>query len=277
MVMPETMMSPVELDKESNSVKAPLFQAKKSSLVLENTDFSTMDTIGREQLLEYRSNLVIIDPRDFYEYYSLHIRGAINKPLNSLNPSLIRKLINIGRPHGIVFYCNSSSSSLAHRAASKAKLWGISNVYVYEEGIFDWALNNPDYTNCFNKPLSEYPEGYLLRKIQQSRSHFIPLNQFHEKVADSYMIIDIRMRHERKHQLVTFKNQKVLQFDQLARHIKQGNLNDTERLLIYDNDEHSCTLLHMHLNEAKFSNYFFLRGGVINNSSIRDYTVEAKP
>ena len=200
---------------------------------------------------------MIIDPRDFYEYYALHIKGAINKPLQSLNPSLIRKLINIGSPHGIVFYSNSATSSLAHRAASKAMLWGINNVYVYEEGIFEWSLEYPEFSNSLNKQLSNYPEGYLLRQIQLSRQHFIPLKDFQKRVNDSHMIIDIRMRHERKHQLITFRNQKVIELDKLVRNIKQGNVAKNQSLLIYDNDEHSCTLLHIYLLEAGIKNFFF--------------------
>jgi rhodanese-related sulfurtransferase len=245
---------------------------KLSDLVLEGQSYEDIKTITMDEVLSNYKKLLIIDPREFYEYKVLNIKGSINRPLSSLNPSVIKKLMNIGNAEGIVFYSNGKNSSIAHRAANKSFLWGNEFTYVLEDGIFELAIKYPQAISYDGKLLQDFPKEVMGDWFNGANKHFLGIDEFQQiSQRQDYMIIDVRPRHERKAELVSFRNQKVIGFDQVVRYLYQKNSPLPQKLLIYDTDEHQCILLYHYLIENKFSDFYFLKGGVINNSSLTNY------
>jgi len=239
-----------------------------SSFSIEKQNFGTLRTITSQEIVKNRDQLLIVDPRQLYEYRLLHIKDSIHVPLPSIQDSLIKKLIALGKVNGIVFYANSPKSSIVHGAALKFFLWGYKNRFVFEKGIFNWACKHPELSKRDNLPLDKISGNPLFIMLTESKNRFIPPIDFQEKVEDqNYMLVVIRPIHERKGPLVCFKNQKVLSFDEIVPYIYTQNSFLSKNLLIYDSDEHQCLLLHSYLKENGYTDFYFLKGGVPNSAT----------
>ncbi|MFZ8825301.1 MAG: rhodanese-like domain-containing protein, partial [Candidatus Caldipriscus sp.] len=73
--------------------------------------------------------------KEMYEYRIEHIKGAISAPVNIIDTYFEKGIIPTNKP--IVFYC-ACPHHLSEIAASKAKEYGIKNVFVLNEGFFAW-------------------------------------------------------------------------------------------------------------------------------------------
>ena len=215
------------------------------SFSIEKQNFGTLRTITSQEIIKNTDQLLIVDPRHFYEYRLLHIKDSIHVPLSSIQESPIKKLIAFGKVNGIVFYANSPKSSIAYGAALKFLLWGHKNRFVFKKGIFNWACKHPELCERDYLSLDKILGNPLFIMLTESKNHLILLIDFHEKVEDhNYMLVDIRTIHERKDPLVCFKNQKVLSFDEIVLYIYTQNSFLSKNLQIFYRDEHQCLPLH---------------------------------
>ncbi len=69
------------------------------------------------------------------EYSNLHIKGAINIPLESISKESRAKFSNDDE---IVVYCSDSSCTASPKAAEKLEKLGFKNVYHFKGGKKEW-------------------------------------------------------------------------------------------------------------------------------------------
>jgi rhodanese-related sulfurtransferase len=239
-----------------------------SSFSIGKQNFDSLRAITSQEIVKNRDQLLIVDPRQFYEYRILHIKDSIHVPLSSIQDSLIKKLIALGKVNGIFFYADSPKSSIAHRATLKSLLLGHKNTFFFEKGIFNWACKPPELLERDNLLLDKISGNPLFRMLKENKNHSITLIDFQEKVEDqNYMLVGIRPIHKRKDPLVCFKNQQVLSFDEIVLYIHTQNSFLSKYLLIYDTDIHQCLLLHSYLKENGNIDFYFLKGGFLNSAN----------
>jgi len=114
-----------------------------------NTEFPCRDRfpdipfIELENLNARYEQVVVVDVRSELEYNTLHIKNAINIPLSS--PDFIERMKGLRSEMNktIVTYCNGKTCMKSFKAARKAKTNKISDVIVFDAGIFDWTKKYP--------------------------------------------------------------------------------------------------------------------------------------
>ena len=79
---------------------------------------------------------VVIDARNPEEYQEVHIRGAINVPVNSFHE--FRHLLPKDKTVKLIFYCNGVKCGKSKRAAQMAAEEGYSNINIYAAGMPVW-------------------------------------------------------------------------------------------------------------------------------------------
>ena len=95
-------------------------------------------TIDRETLKRKLDNgediklIEVLMPKPFNE---VHIKGAINIPLNSIAKEASR---SYNKEDEIIVYCADTECKASPAAAEKLETFGFSNVYDYEGGKKDW-------------------------------------------------------------------------------------------------------------------------------------------
>ena len=97
--------------------------------------YRTIDRDTLKQKLDDEEDVKLIEvlmPRPFEE---IHIRGAINIPLNTIGKEASRRF---GKDDFIVVYCADSACQASPRAAEKLDTFGFTNVWDYVEGKRDW-------------------------------------------------------------------------------------------------------------------------------------------
>ncbi|HEB58937.1 MAG TPA: rhodanese-like domain-containing protein [Gammaproteobacteria bacterium] len=218
-----------------------------------------------KQLYENRDRVVIVDARSPFEFSTLSIKGAINIPYTDSDfIERVRKLrTNSNRP--IVFYCNGRTCFKSYKAARKAMHRGISDVYAYDAGVFEWAQAYP-------------AEAVLLGETPIDPSHIISGADFKkrlltpleftrriEKLAarDKSMVIDVRDLRQRaavglfpRHEYWAALEEmnKLLSLVRKAR--REG-----KTLFIYDAVGKQVRWVQYRLQREGVNNYYFMKGG----------------
>jgi len=150
--------------------------------------YSQVDIYETEKLFSDFDNVIVIDARSQYEYNVLHINGAINVPINSKTfASQLSELSNQGKP--LIFYCNGHTCYKSYKAVLKAKQAGISNVYSYDSGVFDWANAYPEKTTMLN--VTPMNPASIISKNKLSERSLNP-KDFNNKITDDSIILDIK-------------------------------------------------------------------------------------
>jgi rhodanese-related sulfurtransferase len=92
---------------------------------------------------------VIIDARNPEEYQEVHIKGAINVPVNKCQD--FKHLLPKDKSVRLIFYCNGVKCGKSKRAAKKATEEGYTNMNVFAAGMPVWEEKGypiyagPDY------------------------------------------------------------------------------------------------------------------------------------
>ncbi len=92
---------------------------------------------------------VVIDARNPEEYQEVHIKGAINVPVNKFQE--FKHLLPKDKSIKLIFYCNGIKCGKSKRAAKKAAEEGYTNIKVYAAGMPVWEEKGypiyagPDY------------------------------------------------------------------------------------------------------------------------------------
>ena len=199
---------------------------------------------------------VVVDARSNFEFNVIHIKGAINLPVNSDDFfTEINKLAQ-KTDNTIVFYCNGRRCMKSFKAAVKSKL---SNIFVFDAGVFEWAKEHPKKSVLMGEsPL------YLDKLISSSKlkEHFIPLSDFEQLIQES-VLIDVRDLKERRGNglfLLADKSAPLGNTKKLDRYVNKA-IKENKTLLAYDNAGKQVRWLQYYLEQKGIKKYYFMEGG----------------
>jgi rhodanese-related sulfurtransferase len=219
-----------------------------------------------DQLNSEFDEVITVDARTPLEFETIHINSAVNIPLNLKDDAFIKKVktlraANPGKK--IVFYCNGRSCMKSYKAASRAiETAGISNIYSYDAGIFEWATAHPEKAALLNK--TPVDPKMLISKSELKKHMLAPLD-FINKAGDDVIILDVRDRHKREgfsifsgfEEMVPMDNKKAL-----SRYINQAKA-ENKKLFIYDEVGKQVRWVQYHLEEQGAGPYYFMKGGAL--------------
>lgn len=225
--------------------------------------FPAINTISTEILHDKYDDVVIVDVRSKLEYDVIHISKALHIPV--ADRTFIRDLEKAVGKEGkmpTVFYCNGHSCAKAYEAAELAMEWKFKKIFAYDSGVGDWVASFPEKTTLLgtspapvNKLLS--PDALAKRKISSK--------EFKKRsLGRRAVVIDIREPFQRK-LVPSFRNLRNIPSDQLLRFLERGEFKGKE-LLIFDAVGKQVEWLQYYLEKFGYSNYYFLKDGVLGLS-----------
>ncbi len=199
---------------------------------------------------------IVVDARSPFEYKVIQVKGAVNIPVNSDEfYEEINKLAK-STEKTIVFYCNGRRCMKSFKAAVKSKL---SNILVYDAGIFEWASKYPKHSALMGE--SPLPVDKLIssRKLKE---HFVPLAKFEQLIPES-ILIDVRDLKERRGNglfLLADKSAPLSRPDKLEKYVNKA-LQEGKTLLAYDQAGKQVRWLQYYLEQKGVKKYYFMKGG----------------
>ncbi len=199
---------------------------------------------------------VVVDARSAFEYNVIQVKGAINLPVNSDDFFAEINALAHKTDNTIVFYCNGRRCMKSFKAAVKSKL---SNVLVFDAGVFEWAKQYPDESVFMGEsPLSQDK----LISSSQLKEHLISLSDFEQLIQES-VLIDIRDLKERRGNglfLLADKSAPLDNTKKLEHYINKA-IKEDKTLLAYDNSGKQVRWLQYYLENKGIKKYYFMEGG----------------
>jgi len=221
--------------------------------------FTDVPVIELGELRQVMDMVTLLDVRSKYEYETLHIKGAINVPLTSLDfGKLVREIQNADK-NKIVFYCNGGKCKKSYKAVRKAQKYGITNTVAYDAGIYAWAKSYPDHSVLLGKSPMQANE-FIENK--EFKSRLINAKTFEAKRRSGAQVLDIRDRIQRDTQLFPSEEERaeLKDIDRIKKII-----NETKRkgkpLLVYDKVGKQIRWFQYLLEKQNIKNYYFMKGG----------------
>lgn len=198
----------------------------------------------------------IVDVRSKFEYKVIQVKGAINIPLSDEEYESKITAIAKKSTKPIVFYCNGRRCMKSYKAAVKSKL---SNIMVYDAGVFEWAKAYPDEAILLNETLEDASKLISTKKLKE---HFVPLTEF-EKMIPEAVLIDVRDKGQRRGNglfLLADKSVPLDKTQKLERYLNKA-IKEDKILLAYDQAGKTVRWLQYHLEKKGIKNYYFMEGG----------------
>lgn len=220
--------------------------------------FKDVPVVESAALLAKLPTVHVIDVRSKFEFDTLHIKGAINIPLNNTTfAGRVAEFVK-ANPKPVVFYCNGGSCKKSYHAVQEARKGGV-NGAAYDAGIYSWAQTYPQHSVLLGKnPMNAH------EFIDNSRykSHFVDANKFENMMGPTAMVLDIRDRIQRDLQLFPFKeNRAELQdMESIKYYVRQAK-STNKTLLVYDKVGKQVRWFQYLLEREGVKNYYFMKGG----------------
>ncbi|MDH5632678.1 MAG: rhodanese-like domain-containing protein [Gammaproteobacteria bacterium] len=221
--------------------------------------FKDVKVMEMEVLKATAENVTIVDVRSRYEYDTLHIKGAVNIPLNS--DSFGQSIADIQKAEGkqIVFYCNGGKCKKSYEAVQKARKAGVADCIAYDAGIYAWAQKVPEQSVLLGKTPMRSADFI---DNDRFKSRLIDARTFEAKKSGGGLILDIRDRAQRDTQVFPFEEERaeLREIDRIKQIIdnsrKQG-----KTLLVYDKVGKQVRWFQYLLERQGVKNYYFMKGG----------------
>jgi len=222
-----------------------------------NTPYITLEELTKEF-----NDVIVVDVRSSYEYSTLHIKNALNIPLNS--KSFIQDMQALRKQHPqkkIVTYCNGKTCMKSYKAASKCRTNGIDNVVVFDAGIMDWAKTNHKLSVLLNT--SPIDPARLISKSKFTARLLEPETFFKQANNSNPVIIDVRDPLQRAGMPLFVGREKRAVLDdtkKLKLLIAQAK-REQRPLYIYDEAGKQVRWLMYYLEDQNATDYYFMKGG----------------
>lgn len=205
---------------------------------------------------------IIVDARSDYEYNTLHIKNAVSIPVAS--PDFLQDVRKLAKKSGktLVFYCNGVTCSKSYNATAQAIQGGVTNVLVYDAGVFAWANAHPKDAVLFGQPLKS--PSQLISKNDFNAHSLSPDDFFKRADADKQaIIIDIRDPSQRAGvSLFQMRDHHVpLDNARLKTWVDQAKATG-HTMYIVDATGKQVEWLQYFLEKEGVKDYWFLKGGV---------------
>ncbi len=223
--------------------------------------FSQVSVIELAELEAEYESVFIIDVRSRLEFNALHMTRAINIPMSTRGFELEAKsLVPAGAK--IVTYCNGHSCKKSYEASLRLEKVGLSNVYAFDAGIFDWTRANPDKSALLGNSPVDLDELISGNKLEQ---HLLNYDDFMAQSKSSKsLLIDVR-DHFQKRKNKRLKGARFIPLDKFHSWLISNKEAD-KTLYIFDARGKQIRWLQYYLESQDRKNYFFLKGGLNTGS-----------
>lgn len=98
----------------------------------------TVGAAGVIELVQSRSDLVILDSRRQGDFEEGHVEGAVRLIDDDIVGPDVLEAHGVARATPVLFYCNGPACGRAAVATERAVEWGFENVFYYYEGMTEW-------------------------------------------------------------------------------------------------------------------------------------------
>jgi rhodanese-related sulfurtransferase len=224
--------------------------------------------LSTQEFHKMHDRVLVVDARTRFEWETMRINGSINVPVDEVDNGRNRafeadmSIVQKSNTKPIVFYCNGKACAKSYEAARRAQRAGITNIYAYDAGIFDWANAHPELTTLYEKTPIDKSD---LISPAEFKAHTLAAKDFRARAdADrcNCIIVDIRDRGQRDFLLFPMREEHVNVDDKVAVNalIEQAKL-QRKTLLIYDAVGKQVMWLQYYLVRRGAKDYFFMQGG----------------
>lgn len=226
-------------------------------------DYPKIPTIELNDLFHKLNDVIVVDARSTLEFETLRILHAVNIPVASedFENQVIKLRQSTSKP--IVFYCNGRRCHKSYLATKKAIAAGVSGVYAYDAGIFEWATAHPNKATLLGKtPVnikSLISSNYFKKKL-------LDPDAFSEKIVElgsSSMVLDVRDKFQRAGIGFYPGKERWCSLDEktkLEKYLMKAKQNN-QTLFIYDEVGKQVRWLQYTLEELGIKNYYFMHNG----------------
>ena len=221
--------------------------------------FKDVTTVEIGNLKRRLNNVVVVDVRSKYEFETLHIKGAINIPLSSIDFGKRIKALSAKSNGKIVMYCNGGTCKKSYKAVRKAKKAGVTNCVAFDGGIYKWASTHPaDSVLLGHHPMQA---GAFIDN-KRFKGRMLSANDFESRLGPRAQILDIRDRAQRDTQVFPFKEKRAQldEMDRIKQIVKQTKRSN-KTLLVYDKVGKQVRWFQYFLEREGVRNYYFMKGG----------------
>lgn len=230
--------------------------------------YPDVKTLSTEEFYNMHDRVLVVDSRTKFEWETMRINGSINVPVDEVDTGMNRAFeagilkVQNSNTQPVVFYCNGKACPKSYEAARRAQRVGITNVYAFDAGIFDWASTHPELTTLYEKTPIEKSD---LISPADLKAHMLSAKDFRAKAdADNrnYIIVDIRDFGQRDFLLFPMHEEHVNLDNKAGLNalIEQAN-QQKKSLLIYDAVGKQVMWLQYYLVRHGAKDYYFMQGG----------------
>jgi rhodanese-related sulfurtransferase len=228
-------------------------------------DVRTVDTA---QLLKMLPDVLVVDSRTRFEWDTLRVKDSANVPVDEVDTGKDRSFergitkVHQKNPKPIVFYCNGRTCPKSYEAARRATRVGITNVYAYDAGIFDWARAHPELTSLYDKTSITLAD---LIDDKDFSAHLLPAKEFKARAMSDNcgcIVLDVRDVAQRDWVLFPLHETRVTLDNKagLNAAIEQAK-RERKTLLAYDAVGKQVQWLQYYLVKHGLKDYFFMKDG----------------
>lgn len=231
-------------------------------------EYPQVQTISTAELDREYDRAVIVDVRSKIEFDAIHIASARHIPV-ALGTFLAEVEKERGKqdPAPLVFYCNGHSCAKSYQAAQKAADAGFVKVFCYDAGVDEWIHTYPARGALMGRTPAD-PKKMLSDQDLVRRS--IPWGDFRRRAGEpETIVIDIRepfqhLKDERlpQQQKLPLPEVRNIPSDRLVPLLRAGEFKG-KKLLITDAVGKQVQWLQYYLEDNGYTDYFFLRKGVL--------------
>lgn len=220
--------------------------------------YPDVEVMTTADLAKRFDGVLVVDVRSKYEYDTLHVKGAVNVPLER---HFTEEILKLRAQHNkpFVFYCNGKTCHKSYDAALLAAKARLDQLYAYDAGIFDWAKAQPERTVLLGKsPIN--PDNLI--SDDRLKARLLAPKDFVAKVNDKALVLDVRDRAQRDSALFPFKEARA-QLDEMKKIdvvIDQAR-EQKKTLLVYDQTGKQVQWFQYYLESKGIKDYYFMKGG----------------
>jgi rhodanese-related sulfurtransferase len=216
-------------------------------------------TLSTVELYQDFFTKTLIDVRSRVEFNVVHIAASVNLPLAEDDfADRLFKLKALQEEIELVLVGNDPDCSRAFDAARVARLQGMSNVSVYDAGVFAWLHAYPEKTRLMGETPAQLER---VLPLVQHQIHLASHDRFKRLAREpGALVVDIRDIYRRRDVIKGLPVKNIV-LGALLQAV--GNRVWSERpLLIFDSDGSKTRWLQIFLQAGGYHNYHFLEGGL---------------
>lgn len=218
--------------------------------------------ITLQDLQKEYDNVIIVDARSTYEFNTLHVNNAINVPITSSGYKKRMLELRTKNPNKkIVTYCNGKTCMKSYKAVRKAKSAGVTNIYAFDAGIFDWAKANTNKASLLGiSPVD--PNQLIPKKVFKKK--LLKPDAFMTKARESSgIIVDARdpLQRDGISLFIGMEKRASLQDNNKINKVIDLAIKQNKPMFIYDEAGKQVRWLMYRLEQRGVKEYYFMKGG----------------